>query len=333
MLETIVKTDDSHGVFKTKFTAEFFGNKFIPAKLKIIDNKAIVNGFLNDSLSQVNDLKIGDIIEKIEDKSISDIITNKLKYINGSNLNSKLRDTYYTLGNGETDSVKFSINRDGAITNKIISRYSFEEIFKKEKITEKYKVLDGKVGYVNMAFLEFNDVDEMMEKLKNTKAIIFDIRNYPNFRPFKISQYLNSEKKEFVKVTKPDLKYPGKFIWEESLTCGSNNKDYYKGKVILLVNEKTQSRAEFSVMCLQTANNVITIGNQTAGADGNVSRIEFIGGYTSLISGTGIYYPNGDETQRIGIKVDIEVKPTIEGIRNGKDEVLEKALEIGNTRL
>ena len=47
-----------------------------------------------------------------------------------------------------------------------------------------------------------------------------------------------------------------------------------------------------------------------------------------MISSIGIYYPDGGETQRIGIVPDIEVKPTIDGIRNGKDELLEKAIEL-----
>jgi carboxyl-terminal processing protease len=329
MLETVVKVDDSHGIFKTKLTAAFFGTKFFPAKLKIIDNKAIVSGFENDSLCKINDLRIGDIIEKVEDKTINNILKERLKYIPGSNLNVKLRDTYYTIANGNTDSVKISLNRNGIINNKIISRYSFEVLFKKETIAEKYKMLEGNIGYVNMGLVELKDVDKMMEKLMSTKAIIFDIRNYPNFIPYQISRYLNSEKKEFVKITVPDLTYPGKFIWEESITCGNNNnKDYYKGKVIVLVNEQTQSRAEYAVMCLQTAKNVTTIGSQTAGADGKVSKVEFIGGFTSLISGTGIYYPDGSETQRKGITVNIEVVPTMEGIRKGNDEVLEKALEL-----
>jgi C-terminal processing protease CtpA/Prc len=42
----------------------------------------------------------------------------------------------------------------------------------------------------------------------------------------------------------------------------------------------------------------------------------------------GIYYPDGEETQRIGIVPDIEVKPTIQGIREGRDELMEKAIEI-----
>lgn len=71
----------------------------------------------------------------------------------------------------------------------------------------------------------------------------------------------------------------------------------------------------------------MTIGSQTAGADGNVANIKIPGGYSTFISGVGIYYPDGTETQRVGIKIDLEVKPTIEGIKKGKDEVLEQAID------
>jgi len=44
----------------------------------------------------------------------------------------------------------------------------------------------------------------------------------------------------------------------------------------------------------------------------------------------GIYYPDGEETQRVGIVPDIEVKPTIQGVREGRDELMEKAVELIN---
>jgi C-terminal processing protease CtpA/Prc len=50
--------------------------------------------------------------------------------------------------------------------------------------------------------------------------------------------------------------------------------------------------------------------------------------HKAKISGIGVYYLDGRETQRIGIVPDIEVKPTIKGIREGRDELLEKAIEI-----
>lgn len=50
------------------------------------------------------------------------------------------------------------------------------------------------------------------------------------------------------------------------------------------------------------------------------------GGIESWVSGLGVYYPDGRETQRIGIVPDIEVKPTRKGIQANRDEVLEAAI-------
>ena len=51
------------------------------------------------------------------------------------------------------------------------------------------------------------------------------------------------------------------------------------------------------------------------------------GGYTAVFSAAGIIYPDAGQTQRIGIRIDIPVKPTIAGLKAGKDEVLLRALE------
>lgn len=76
--------------------------------------------------------------------------------------------------------------------------------------------------------------------------------------------------------------------------------------------------------------NVTVIGSTTAAADGNVSAITLPGGISTMISGIGVLYPDGTETQRKGIRIDYEIKPTIQGIKAGKDELLEKAIQIIN---
>ncbi|MDQ1096080.1 S41 family peptidase [Chryseobacterium camelliae] len=74
--------------------------------------------------------------------------------------------------------------------------------------------------------------------------------------------------------------------------------------------------------------NVIFVGSQTAGADGNKTSIKLTDGNKIIFSGLGIYYPDGGETQRIGIKPDVVVRPTVESIRNKEDLLLLKALEL-----
>jgi C-terminal processing protease CtpA/Prc len=114
----------------------------------------------------------------------------------------------------------------------------------------------------------------------------------------------------------------------DPLVVGKANPDYYKGKVVIIINETTQSSAEYHTMAFKNAPRATVIGSTTAGADGNVSKIVLPGGIETMISGIGVYYPDGKETQRIGIVPDIEVKPTIKGIREGRDELLERAIKI-----
>jgi C-terminal processing protease CtpA/Prc len=141
--------------------------------------------------------------------------------------------------------------------------------------------------------------------------------------------HLNPYPRVFALISGPDPDCPGKFKILTSLETGpsSYNPDYYRGKVVVLVNETTISRGEFTCMALQTAPDVTVVGSQTAGADGNVSYLWLPGGIATSFSGLGVYYPDGSQTQRIGILPNITVAPTIEGIKEGRDEVLEEALQ------
>ena len=99
-----------------------------------------------------------------------------------------------------------------------------------------------------------------------------------------------------------------------------------RGKLIVIVNEDTESNAEFAAMAFRAGNRTTIIGSNTGGYDGNISQIVLPGGLVTYISGNGVYYPDGGETQRIGIVPDMHIEPTIKGIRENRDELLEHAI-------
>lgn len=328
MCELVVKINDSHAGLTTNLINEYFGYKWIPARFKLIDGQALITGFYDKNLAQKDDIQKGDIITSVDGKPISKIFKEKYKYINASNESVKHRNALFCIFNGSTDSVTIEFTRNGEYKRKTIRRYSYRTFNKEKKDEPKWKILENNIGYVNMGILEREDVPAMIDSLMNTKAIVFDIRNYPKGTMYDISNFLNPEPKEFVKFTMPNLNYPGKFVWNTFHKCGGKEGPKYNGQVVLLINEQTQSHAEFTTMCLQTAPNAIVIGSQTAGADGNVSKLSIPGGFNSYMTGIGVFYPDNRETQRIGIVPDIEVKPTLAGLKAEKDEVLDKAIEV-----
>ncbi len=62
MLELVVMLDDSHGYFSTDLINQFFGTKQIPAAFSIIEDQLIITRLYDDSLANLNDIRVGDII-------------------------------------------------------------------------------------------------------------------------------------------------------------------------------------------------------------------------------------------------------------------------------
>src|SRR5262249_4173719 len=111
-----------------------------------------------------------------------------------------------------------------------------------------------------------------------------------------IAQQLNPGPRAFVAFTHADYRHPGVFQSSgPALIAGPpvSTSTYYRGRVIILGDERTQSHAEFTMMALRTAPGATVVGSTTAGADGNVSLIALPGGLRTYFSGLGVFYADG----------------------------------------
>ena len=326
------KLNDSHvetpiyGIGLSKRSSNYF-----PATGKIIDDKLVITEILGDSLAEANNITIGTVITKVNGKTIKQFAAENQDAICASNEPKYLDKLVYVILGSNSENVEVEFLKDGKYETKSMIWHNYHDSHRNEfkkgalKPKDKFKLLDNNIGYVNMGVIKEKHISAMIEALKSTKAIVFDMRNYPQGTWKEISKFLNPQEKTFCVYTMPYLNYPGRYVWTEGRKCGSENKDNYKGKIIVLLNEDSMSQSEWTAMCFQTAENTTIIGSQTAGTDGNVFELDFKGFHTRY-TGIGVYYPDKRQTQRVGIIPDIEVKPTIKGIQEGKDEVLDRAL-------
>ena len=144
---------------------------------------------------------------------------------------------------------------------------------------------------------------------------------------FALGRLLVDRDTPFATFTLGDLSNPGAFYWSKTPDrISAPRQPRYFGRIVILVDEATQSTSEYHAMAFRAVPNAIVIGSTTAGADGNVSPFALPGGLTTQISGVGVFYPDQRPTQRVGIVPDITMRPTVAGIRDQRDEVLETAL-------
>lgn len=324
LLEVIGKIQDTHASILSyePELEKFFGEKIVPLEISYIENQFVVTKVHQEFKGS---LKVGDVILTRNGETVADYAGKNKKYFPASNQPTQFRNicrnilrsndpqisVTYQSGNeihtAELETIKYQYWPDGTTSNKTIG---------------------GDIGYIYPASLKHGEIKDIMKNFGDKKGIVVDFRCYPSdFIVFSLGRMLLPKKTTFVKFSKGSHKYPGLFQYTDETSVGFSNADYYKGKVAILINEQTQSSAEYHAMALRLAPKAAVIGSTTAGADGNVSKIKLPGKVTTMISGIGVYYPDGTETQRIGIVPDIEAKPTIKGVSQGKDEVLDRAVE------
>ena len=336
-LTLIESVEDTHANIwgRDEVMMKYRGLNSSPVEVRFVEGKAVVTGYWNEALAEKSGLKKGDIIDKVNGEKVSSIVKRKLDMTPASNYPTKLRDIARYLLQTNEPSLKITYSRDGSTKETQLETYPNEKFLEDMRAfygkIPSFKLVRPDIGFLYPASLKSREIVALIPEIAKTRGLIVDLRSYPSdFIVFSLGNYLVPKPTKFVKFSTTDIGSPGRFVYTEELEVGSSTSEPYKGKVVILINETTQSQAEYTTMAFRTAPGATVIGSTTAGADGNVSRIFLPGGINTMISGIGVYYPDGKETQRIGIIPDLVVKPTIKGIKDGRDELLDKAIEIIN---
>ncbi len=304
----------------------------IPTTLRFIDNQAVVTGNPDATSDGPSSLKAGDIVNAVDGIAVTELIRRWSPYYAASNEPTRLRDIAQSMTRGACGPAALTVIRDGQTQDLKAVRTAPSPGSQNTGLThdrpgDAFRKLSPDVAYLKLSSVKAAQAASYIESAAGTKGLIIDIRNYPSeFVVFALGSKLVERPSAFARFTAGDLANPGAFHWRGEPITLQPSTPRYTGKIVILIDEVSVSQAEYTTMAFRAAPNATVVGSTTAGADGNVSPIPLPGGLRSMISGIGVFYPDKKPTQRVGIIPDIEVKPTLQGIRSGRDEVLEAAL-------
>ncbi|HAA24275.1 MAG TPA: hypothetical protein DCP28_37980, partial [Cytophagales bacterium] len=324
-----LRLDDSHTVLQCPQTTEIFGARQLPIRTSWIDNQVVITHLWDDSLAQINDLRVGDVILAYEGITVAERFATHETMYRGSNPDQKRKNSSLSLLRTQAPRANLTYERAGVVTQKQVNTYLREEINFTLPTRERWRSISPEIAYVDVTALEKDDLKHIVSEVWEHPNLIMDLRGYPNYILHSLGKQILPSRRNFVQIVIPDINYPGKFYRLDPHRMGPYMKrSGYQGRIFVLVNDDSQSLSEFTAMSLQCADQVTTLGHQTSGADGDVVRYTFYEGATTYITGIGIRYPDGTLTQRVGVQIDLQVRPTLEGIRAGRDAILEKAIEL-----
>ena len=331
---------DGHVGVIGKVLREASGAAVLPLGVRMIEGAPVVTRVDDEAAAKTVGIEIGDIILKIDGEDALTRIEQAKKHIAAATpqwlglvaANQILRGpakstaTLVVRGrNGEDREVKLARTSPRAWAG---------SGGRKGDIV---RVLTGNIGYVDLERLTVPMVDEMFEKLKDTNGIVFDMRDYPNGTAWLIAPRL-TEKSDVAGAIyqRPVLMTSdgadGDVVEVETLQTFTQKLARtpgwrYKGRTATLIDERAVSQAEHSCLFFEAANGTKFVGSPTAGTNGDVTYLVLPGGISISFTGQAVRHADGRQLQRIGMQPDVPVTPTIAGIRAGRDEVLEKALE------
>ena len=313
-----------------------FGGRFVPAMCRFAEERL----FVTDTCTLVpNDFRVGDEILLIDGHRPVDRLAALTPYIPHSNSASLMRDGSYASLLTARNEVQVEYRSNGEIRTSILPTVDGEEfvgriytsLYTPEKPTFE-EVADG-VACIRIGTLTCADESRLEDFLQEHDKLIIDMRAYPadyNVIHDMLPKYLFSEAREAIAILLPLADIPGTATRRVQSTARTSDPDrLFRGRVVLLVDACSQSMSEYFTMFLQTIPGAMTIGSQTAGADGNGTRVQLP--YAAFnLTGLGVYYPDGQNAQRHGVKIDMVVEPTAEGLMQGRDEQMQAAIDYLN---
>jgi len=275
----------------------------------------------------------GDEIVAIDGKPTADLWKEKEALISGATEQwRRYRGRSDMLRGPEGSSIELSISHAGGAPSRTSLSRSGTTVLKEKrpKAIEELKLgiwyvdLDG--GRCNM-----DDFKKALKDLSSAQGVIFDMRGYPNevamdALPRVASVPITSALWNVPKVVKPD--HVGNEFIQSRWPLRDPQVPKFRGKIAFITDGEAISYAESVMGIVENYKLGAIIGDTTAGTNGNINPFMVPGNYTLIFTGMKVLKHDGSQHHGVGIQPTVPVKRTVAGITAGKDELLEKAIEV-----
>ncbi|MES2306781.1 MAG: S41 family peptidase [Gemmatimonadota bacterium] len=324
---------DSHGFIISPTMESHYGTAYVAAHVQYIGGVPVVVSVGGDSATRASGLAVGDVILRVDGESAAAKRARLAPYIPHSTPQSLDALVARGIFSGPPGAAQVVVNdRRGRVRTLTVPRTSEMAAFLgSPRFGPILRLLPGNIGYADLSRLTVQMVDSMFAMFSQTTAIIFDDRGYPQGTVWAIAARLTEQ--QHVAAARFDRRLvmsPDSTSWATTSFVQylpGPKGPRYRGQTVVLVDERSLSQAEHTVLFLKAANQSLVIGSPTMGANGDVTNVALSGDVTVYFTGQSVTHVDGRALQRVGIQPDIFVRPTLKGIRAGRDEVLDRAIQ------
>jgi len=271
----------------------------------------------------------GDIVISVDGIDAASLVNEAERSISGSDQWRRHRAlTRFAVGDSGT-MMNMTLERNGRRIEVSTERTRAEPVTLPER--GPVESLGSGIWYMNLDTVPLDVIESNLDSLAAARGVIFDLRGYPETNIAIIIRHLLPVADTMNWMFVPHILYPDQQRVEEYAGFGWSLEPALpriRGKVAFLTDAEAISHSESIMGFVEGYGLGEIVGSATAGTNGNVQFINLPGGFQARFTGMNVLKHDGSQLHLIGFVPTVEVQPTIEAIREGRDEVLERAIEV-----
>jgi C-terminal processing protease CtpA/Prc len=296
-----------------------------PFRVEWVENKAVITASRDASF------KRGDVVLAVDGKKAAAILRQDEEFLSGSPQWRRVEATdQFGLGPAGTRS-SAKLQRGREVLEVPFERLAQAPVSVGPALPPIDKLKDG-VFYVDLTRASWQDINSRIQELAAARGVVFDLRGYPNGNHQVLCHLLREPDKSSAWMKIPLVVLPDREGWTYQ-EAGWNlpvASPRIGGRVVFMTDGRAISYAESFMSFVEHYKLGEIVGEPTAGANGNVNSFSLPGGYSVSWTGMKVVKHDGSQHHTIGILPTVPCRRTLAGILSGRDEFLEKALEVIN---
>jgi hypothetical protein len=315
----IAPLDDGHG--RIVDPSDKVAREHLPIAVRPLGDRWVIEASLVPT-----QVKTGDVILSIDGKPAAKYFEELMALQSGSPQFVRWRAAREFTFGPKDSSVRLTLERAGLKVDATL-KYDRAKVTIAARPAPFSEIAPG-IVYVDMFRFDKASLAAAMDKLKEAKGIVFDIRGYMSPDAAEIVKYWltgpdTAQWRIVPLFDKPYGRYdPGwSFGWQVE-----GDAALAKPKKVLLMDGRAVSYAESLIGYFAGQKTGTIIGERSAGANGNLDIALLPSGFGYGFTGMEVTRHDGSVFHREGFAPAITVAPTVTGLASGRDEVIDRAI-------
>jgi C-terminal processing protease CtpA/Prc len=277
-------------------------------------------------------LKPGDVVRAVDDRPVGEILDELERRTSGATPQWRRHSALTWLASrGSGPRVALEVVRDGEAPRRVVVSRAVSEAGEPiEPRPQPIAEVAPGIWYVDLDRVSDDEFLASLPKLEEASGLVFDLRGYPRRLSTVVLAHLTDQPVTCAQWHVPRVTLPDRrdMQFDRSHWTVPPRRPRLTAKAAFIIDGRAISYAETYLGIVEHYRLAALVGQPTAGTNGNINPFSLPGGYQVVWTGMKVLKQDGSQHHGVGIRPTVPVERTLRGVREGRDELLERAIEV-----